>query len=420
MARKYKIRLMFVGILLVFMIFISFSYVKYQKFIESTNPLVIVEDGLSINYLQGTRVYLRNDRKTITFSITNNALQEKPYYISLEDIISNQPTIKYDLIEQNGKIKLLQNDVSKEYNNLASMLKIEPNETHFYTLILYEQENLNFTAKLNVQVEEENEEYFANTLLKNNEIKKEPLTQIGATIATQDEGLIEASDDAGTFYYFRGKVENNYVSFANLLWRITKINSDGSIRLILNDYPETMGNFYESNVETIEEKMNLSKNKMYETLNTWYQENLNDYDSHLISNKYCVDNSLFSSETNYVYMGYSRIIEEKTYTSNCLGENYTSRIGLLSADEVLMAGATSQEANNEYYLYIPDKTTSWWTITPSRSDATNITYFEVKTNGQVVAESIGTYFRGMRPVVNLIKKTAVTGTGTSTDPYVLK
>ena len=166
--------------------------------------------------------------------------------------------------------------------------------------------------------------------------------------------------------------------------------------------------------------MNLSKNKMYETLNTWYQENLNDYDSHLISNKYCVDNSLFSSETNYVYMGYSRIIEEKTYTSNCLGENYTSRIGLLSADEVLMAGATSQEANNEYYLYIPDKTTSWWTITPSRSDATNITYFEVKTNGQVVAESIGTYFRGMRPVVNLIKKTAVTGTGTSTDPYVLK
>ena len=161
MARKYKIRLMFVGILLVFMIFISFSYVKYQKFIESTNPLVIVEDGLSINYLQGTRVYLRNDRKTITFSVTNNALQEKQYYISLEDIISNQPTIKYDLIEQNGKIKLLQNDVSKEYNNLASMLKIEPNETHFYTLILYEQENLNFTAKLNVQVEEENEEYLS-------------------------------------------------------------------------------------------------------------------------------------------------------------------------------------------------------------------------------------------------------------------
>lgn len=420
MAKKYKVRLMFVGILLVIMIFICFSYVKYQKYIESTNPLVIVENGLSINYLQGNTLSLRNEEKTVTFSVTNNAEEERTYYISLEDIRSNASTIKYDLIEQSGKIKLLQNDVSKGYNNLASMLKINPNETHFYTLVLYGQESLSFIAKLSVLLEEENEEYFMSTLLKNNEIKKEPLTQIGGEVATLEEGLIEANDDTGTFYYFRGKVENNYVNFANLLWRITRVNNDGSIRLVLNDYPETMGNFYESDVETIEDKMNFSKNKMQETLNTWYQENISAFDNYIISGKYCVDNSVYSSLNNYVYGGYPRIMEEQTYTSNCLGTNYTSRIGLLSVDEVLMAGATAKETNTEYFLHIPEKTTSWWTLTPSSSDAANIMYFEVKPDGQVIAESIGTYFRGMRPVVNLIKKTSVTGSGTSTDPYVLK
>ena len=33
-------------------------------------------------------------------------------------------------------------------------------------------------------------------------------------------------------YYFRGAVVNNYVSFAGFIWRIVRINEDGSVRLI--------------------------------------------------------------------------------------------------------------------------------------------------------------------------------------------
>ena len=36
-------------------------------------------------------------------------------------------------------------------------------------------------------------------------------------------------------YYFRGAVENNYVFFLNLTWRIVRINEDETIRLILQD-----------------------------------------------------------------------------------------------------------------------------------------------------------------------------------------
>ena len=44
--------------------------------------------------------------------------------------------------------------------------------------------------------------------------------------------LCEAEDDFGTTYYYRGNVTNNYVSFAGFIWRIVRINGDGSIRLI--------------------------------------------------------------------------------------------------------------------------------------------------------------------------------------------
>lgn len=45
-------------------------------------------------------------------------------------------------------------------------------------------------------------------------------------------GIYASIDDDGASYYFRGKVENNYFSFAELYWRIVRINGDGSIRLV--------------------------------------------------------------------------------------------------------------------------------------------------------------------------------------------
>ena len=45
-------------------------------------------------------------------------------------------------------------------------------------------------------------------------------------------GLYATNDDDGTSYFYRGAVENNYLSFAGFVWRIVRINGNGSIRLI--------------------------------------------------------------------------------------------------------------------------------------------------------------------------------------------
>lgn len=47
-----------------------------------------------------------------------------------------------------------------------------------------------------------------------------------------NSGLYMAEDDYGKSYYYRGSIDNNYVSFAGFIWRIIRINGDGSIRMI--------------------------------------------------------------------------------------------------------------------------------------------------------------------------------------------
>ena len=49
-------------------------------------------------------------------------------------------------------------------------------------------------------------------------------------------------DDYGTSYYFRGNVEDNYVNFAGMCWRIVRIAGDGSTKLILEDQNTTCEN----------------------------------------------------------------------------------------------------------------------------------------------------------------------------------
>lgn len=51
-------------------------------------------------------------------------------------------------------------------------------------------------------------------------------------VSISDEGMYATADDYGTSYYYRGAVEDNYVVFANYVWRVVRINGNGSIRMI--------------------------------------------------------------------------------------------------------------------------------------------------------------------------------------------
>ncbi len=47
---------------------------------------------------------------------------------------------------------------------------------------------------------------------------------------SKEAGVFATEDDYGTSYYYRGSVENNYVSFAGMTWRIIRINGAWFLR----------------------------------------------------------------------------------------------------------------------------------------------------------------------------------------------
>lgn len=59
-------------------------------------------------------------------------------------------------------------------------------------------------------------------------------TYISRIEDSDDSGLYSYNTSAGTTYFYRGVVENNYVKFGGYIWRIIRINEDGSIRMILD------------------------------------------------------------------------------------------------------------------------------------------------------------------------------------------
>lgn len=51
----------------------------------------------------------------------------------------------------------------------------------------------------------------------------------------EDAGLYILPDDDGSSFYFYGKVKNNYIKFNDMMWRIVRINGNGSTRIVLDD-----------------------------------------------------------------------------------------------------------------------------------------------------------------------------------------
>ncbi len=417
MAKKYKFPLRFIGILLIFSLIILITYLIYLSDKDLMSPLVVVESDLSINYPDGNRFKINKitNKNSVSFTIINTGNDTISYYISLEDMKSNEENINISLTEKNNVFNLTNQDISLQNNTIASSIEISPGETHNYTLTINNASI--FKASIDIGKYSDTLEYFADTILKQNTINYTTKTNIGTDVALDNEGLIAYTDEEETIYYFRGNVLNNYVNFANLVWRIVRINSDGSIRLILNDYIDTMTSFYDSNdvFTTYEET------EIYSFLNDWYEESLRGYETYLASSTYCLDDSIatLDSDKKY-YLGNTRLLTDYAPTFNCQGTEVNSRIGLLTADEAVFAGASPNSENESFYLYTPDELTSWWTLTPSIYQNNSITYFTISSKGLLESDSIGSYFRGAKPVINLHKKVTVTGTGTEKDPYILE
>lgn len=397
MRLRFKSVLVFIFILIIACVSVGVGYLFYNEVVERSN--IVVDGDLTINFINGDSFDLNGDA-SIAFSVTNNSDEQKYYYIQLSDVYASNVNYELKSSDDLDVSNTLKSDII--YNQVA----INSNETINYTMNFTSssKENYSGTIKIGLRANEENS--FADMILSNNNISSTSLTSFGEA-ATLDEGLLESKDDLGVAYYFRGAVTNNNVSFAGYNWKIVKINGDGSVKLVLDGIIEELSNYYD-------ESSSFNESAILDVLESWYDTNLVDYSSYIAYYKFCNDTVLEANGTTY--MAYNRIVTNKIPTFVCLGYSENGKIGLLTADEVVMAGG-STDSNNSYYLYNSSIETNYYTMTNARIDGSLYYPFIVNIEGGLEYDTNGTLVRGVRPVINIIKTAKVSGSGTVDDPY---
>lgn len=85
--------------------------------------------------------------------------------------------------------------------------------------IYYGGRSIYYYSKQNIKIKEE-QQTLNGYIVQNQQVKHD-----------QEDGLHQDNDG----YYFKGNVENNYVMFANQIFRIIRINKDNSVKLITDD-----------------------------------------------------------------------------------------------------------------------------------------------------------------------------------------
>ncbi len=283
-----------------------------------------------------------------------------------------------------------------------------------------------------------------------------------------------------TVYYFAGNAQDNWVYFANLYWRVIRINEDSSIRLLYvgsdkntevgyigasaynTDYdnPMYVGYMYGSSGDLASNRNNAINSTIKGVIDIWYDNTIEpSYDSYVSRTAiYCNDraNEDYNTSSRFSYATSKRLADAKAPSYKCgnnasgnlyTGTNgasdsdkftaststgngkLTNPIALMTADELVFAGGRYSTSAPAYYYYNAaggsvTGSTWWWTMSPyswDKSGGANVIRVRgTGTPGYLLNRNVYVTDGGVRPVLSL--KSCVkwkSGDGTSDNPYTV-
>lgn len=340
--------------------------------------------------------------------------------------------------------------------------------------------------------------------------KDNPTTSIG-TAATTNEGLIKTTDDYGTAYYYRGAVENNYVRFAGMCWRIVRTTGNNDVKLVLynNDssdctltgeglayanfsekFKVTFNNYNKFDLSTVLDSAfmhgqynttdanrclvlendnvvdivnsynnktacvnaggkwatsmydstfaNVKKSKALQNLETWYKAKLTNYADKLADVIWCNDKKVINMDSDSIVFAINERMKKgpsmvcnddnlggnlSKYTVNDTingNGDLTYSIGLLTADELVYAGvSTNGDIRGTYLKMNMHSNDMSWTLTPvgcSKNDG--CVHVAYKSSG--VTQTYAGVENYIRPSIALKGNVSVSGSGSASDPFVVR
>ena len=301
---------------------------------------------------------------------------------------------------------------------------------------------------------------------------------------TTEALLASTDDDYGISYYFRGNVKNNYVQFANKCWRIVRVSGNKTVKLILHNdnisnssdpcasannstsaafahyngdtYISAFNTNYDDNAyigfmygtagsdDYTSTHTNTNKSIVLTNLETWYTNNLASSEDKIANTVWCNDKTNVTDNTfdpwkwNPNGFGYrtsvtysetvKRLVDANSNAGGtgpilkCSGElnRITSKIGLLSADEIAFAGYAYGLYSYGNYLQENAINTYWWSLSPTGFyNNRAYVWFVLGESGLFDGYYVDSEF-AIRPSISLVSTIEATGSGTSEDPYVVK
>ena len=196
------------------------------------------------------------------------------------------------------------------------------------------------------------------------------------------EGLHQDEDG----YYYRGNIQNNYVWFANRMFRIMRVNTDGTVKLVSNDLVSSF---------------------------MWGEKE--DYDNSNVRVWLTPVDDIDVSGVYYKTIpAPGRFVVDTTYTVDKLQENsveygeteFKDKVVSLSLNDYINAGGKNSYLNNGKLYF----------ILGYNQENSNL---YIEEDGSIVeCSSLDGY--GVRAVITLSKNVPVShGSGTEKDPYVV-
>ena len=172
-----------------------------------------------------------------------------------------------------------------------------------------------------------------------------------------NSGLYMAEDEYGKSYYYRGSINNNYVSFAGFIWRIIRINGDGSIRMIYSGTSTT----------DTGEKTSIGTSAF----------NTDPYDTAYLGYKYGLDKTY--QETTATNLNYSNInANTNYYFADSYTKNDTTKKLSLSGNLIQGTLESVWGSNNSTYKYSCFSTSQTGTCTTLVEIASYVNVSQVK------------------------------------------
>ena len=191
---------------------------------------------------------------------------------------------------------------------------------------------------------------------------------------------------------------------------------------------------------------NINKSTILNNLENWYTNNLKDYADKIADTVWCNDKTNVTDKTynpwnwsNVNGLGYGTNVTfygatQRLVSTNkiaggtgpslkCNGElsKINSKVGLIIADELALAGYAFGLENTTTYLQENATSDYWWSLSPNSFDGGYASVWDVFGSDGIFADDDVSSSFGVRPSISLISSTTISGgSGTSEDPYIIE